>query len=398
MASVTESSEVVATAALVTDVLDRVAATTHRMHSAIARSGWNRLLPRSVRVLQESVTTGIYELVRLGIRAVGGVAGVALGSAPRTRTARPWSGGPRGRHLAGLLDGAFGDRLAEHHPALVGPMRIRVDGVDVDPEPATLAARFPDAAASLVVFLHGVIETEEWWTGATPGGDFASRLRADLGCTSVLLRYNSGRHVSDNGRDLADLLDALVAAWPRPVERLALVGHSMGGLVARSAVHQAAMRGSAWPDRTHHLVCLGTPLLGAPLERGANTAAWALRQFDETAPLAALLAARSAGIKDLRHGSLQRDDWHGVDPDAVTRAGTALPYLPPGNVQHSNLAATVIRDPGPLGHWIGDLLVPSSSALAPAPSARTHRIGGLRHGGLLTDDAVYARLLAWLST
>ena len=71
---------------------------------------------------------------------------------------------------------------------------------------------------------------------ARAGGE---RLVDDLGCTSVFVRYNTGRHISVNGRELSELLDALVRAWPREVEQIALVGHSMGGLVARSACFSA---------------------------------------------------------------------------------------------------------------------------------------------------------------
>jgi pimeloyl-ACP methyl ester carboxylesterase len=284
-------------------------------------------------------------------------------------------------------------------------MRVRVDGADLEPDPAVLARHYPAAATSVVEFVHGVIETDEWWSGPARaragdrtaiGEDFGTRLTHDLGCSTVQVRYNSGRHISENGADFADLLDELVTAWPRPIRRLALVGHSMGGLVARSALHQAFEQGRAWPHQTRHLVCLGTPHTGAPLERGANILAWGLRQFDESVPIAALLAARSAGIKDLRQGSLHQRDWHGADPDALHRDGAPHPYQPPASVQHSNLAATLSGNPGRLGHWIGDLLVPTGSALAPTPPARTHLIGGLRHGDLLTHDAVYAQLLNWL--
>ncbi len=389
--------EAAASALMVTDVLDRLTRTVHDMHRVIARRGVARLLPAPVRVAQEAATTVVYGLVRAGIAVTGGTTAAALDSAERTRTATPWSGTPRGRRLAGMLDGSFGDHLVRRHPVLAGPMRVRLAGADVETDPTALARHYPEAADSVVVFLHGVIETEEWWTDpAAVDGDFATRLTADLGCTCVQIRYISGRHVSDNGADLAELLEDLVTAWPRPVRQLALVGHSMGGLVARSALHQGTERGHTWPDRTRHLICLGSPLTGAPLERGANTLTWLLRRFDSSAPIAELLAARSAGIKDLRHGSIHELDWLGTDPDALQRVGGPRPYRPPAAVQHSNLAATLLRNPGPIGQWMGDLMVPTTSALAPTPPARTQRLGGLVHRDLLTDDAVYARLLDWL--
>ena len=206
-----------------------------------------------------------------------------------------------------------------------------------------------------MIFVHGVIETDEWWSGPARaragdptaiGEDFGTRLTRDLAST-VQIRYNSGRHVSHNGADLADLLDELVTAWPRPVRRLVLVGHSMGGLVARSALHQAFERGRTWPHRTRHLVCLGTPHTGAPLERGANALAWGLRQLDESAPFAALLAARSAGIKDMRHGA------------STSRTGTAPTRM------HCTETAALILTSHPRA---------SGTATSPQPSAEI-RVG-----------------------
>ena len=402
-----ELGEVATSAEIVSDLLGHLTVTTQRVHRAVARRGFARFLPGPVRAVQDTVTASVYGLVWAGITVVGTAVVEVLDSVERTRTARPFTTTPRGRQLAGVLNGAVGDRLQDHYPRLASPMRIRVDGVDAEPDVATLPRHFPAATGKVVVFVHGVIETEEWWNtparahagdpAAIPQ-DFGARLTRDLGCSSVHVRYNSGRHISDNGADLADLLERLVTAWPVPVRELALVGHSMGGLVARSALHQAYARHLAWSGRTRHLVCLGSPHTGAPLERGANILTAVLGGFDESAPIAALLAGRSAGIKDLRHGSLHRQDWHGRDPDALRPASSRHPYRPPDGVEHSNLAAAAWRAPGPLSDWVGDLLIPTTSALAPTPPARRCTIPGLHHRDLLTHDAVYTQLLGWLRT
>jgi PGAP1-like protein len=401
-----EPTEVGTSAEMVTDVLGHLTVTTQQIHRAVARRGLGSVLPRQIRVLQDSLTTGVYSLVRAGIAIVGTATATALDSLEPTRTARPWTSTPRGRRLAGMLNGAVGDHLHDRYRLLASPMRVRVDGADVEPDTAVLHGHYPAAAPRIVVLVHGVIETEEWWSGparARAGDrsaiceDFGTRLARDLGCSSVHVRYNSGRHISDNGSDLADLLDELIEAWPVPARELALVGHSMGGLVARSALHQAFARDHAWPRITRHLVCLGSPLTGAPLERAANTVTAVLRGFDESAPIAALLAGRSAGIKDLRYGSLHRQDWHGRDPDAVHREHQH-PYQPPDGAEHCNVAATIARAPGPLGYKIGDVLVPTASALSQTPPARTRLIPGLTHRDLLTHDEVYAQLASWLSS
>jgi pimeloyl-ACP methyl ester carboxylesterase len=247
------------------------------------------------------------------------------------------------------------------------------------------------------------METEHAWRF---GGrsSYGERLARDLGYSALELRYNSGRHVSENGRSLADLLDALVDAWPVEVEQIALVGHSMGGLVARSACFQAGEDGAGWVRRVRHVVSLGTPHLGAALEQAVHYASAALHALPETRPLARLLRRRSAGIRDLRHGSLVDEAWRDRDPDALRAAACREVPLLEG-ATHCFVAATITRSPKhPLGRLVGDwlVLVPSASG-----RGRTRRIpfrdehglhvGGATHFALLNHSAVYARLREWLA-
>jgi pimeloyl-ACP methyl ester carboxylesterase len=275
----------------------------------------------------------------------------------------------------------------------------------VAPEPDAVAAAFPAPTPRLVVFLHGLMETEfAWRLGERRSGQtYGSSLARDLPCTPVYVRYNSGRHVSENGASLADLLEALVAAWPLPVSEIALVGHSMGGLVARSGCHLAAERGDAWVGRVRHVVSLGTPHLGAPLARGVHYASSALGTLPETRPLAGLLRRRSAGIRDLRQGSLVDADWRDRDPDALRAVACEEVPLLEGAV-HCFVSATLTTDPKhPVGRLIGDTLVLESSASGRSRSRRIGfddehgmHVGGTHHLALLNHPAVYPRLREWL--
>src|SRR5207249_9337354 len=130
--------------------------------------------------------------------------------------------------------------------------------------------------------------------------DHGRMLRAALGWTPVYARYNSGRHIDANGADLAVALEQLVAGWPVRVKSLHLVGHSMGGLVARAAVRHAGGAKMRWPRRLGSMVFIGTPHQGAPLERMGNWVQALLRAAPYAAPLAQLAGVRSAGITDLR--------------------------------------------------------------------------------------------------
>jgi pimeloyl-ACP methyl ester carboxylesterase len=261
----------------------------------------------------------------------------------------------------------------------------------------------------MAVFVHGLFETEAAWSPSerrqrTRGAvDFGGRI-IDLGFTPLYVRYNSGLRIFDNGARLSTLLDELVAAWPVPVDEIAIVGHSMGGLVARSACHHADVVSADWVMPARHVFGLGAPHFGAPLERGVNAVAFGLRTMPETRGFARLLNTRSAGVKDLRFGSLLEDDWTDVDPDGfLTGRAAEVPFLE--HVNYYFVAATVTKNRNhPLGLVVGDLLVQFSSASGdsrrrrlPFPIEHGHHVGGVNHVDLLTDPGVWAQLEHWLT-
>jgi pimeloyl-ACP methyl ester carboxylesterase len=194
-----------------------------------------------------------------------------------------------------------------------------------------------------------------------------------------------------------------VRAWPVEVQSIAIVGHSMGGLVARSACHQAHEREQAWVRDVRHVISLGTPHLGAPLEQGAHYAAVALHRLPETRMLSSLLRKRSAGIRDLRHGSLVDEDWRGRDPEALRAAACKeVPLLPWAT--HCFVSATVTRDARhPVGRLLGDILVLVPSATGRGRTRRIpfrdehgHHVSATHHLALLNHPEVHARLREWL--
>ena len=184
-----------------------------------------------------------------------------------------WTRSHAGNVALGALNGLWGDRLAAVGSELSVDMALRHAGADVPIEPAALRRIYPAATGRVAVFVHGLCETEHAWSPSERkqrqrnACRFGDRL-VDLGFISLYIRYNSGLHIADNGCRLSRLLDELSAAWPTPIEEIALVGHSMGGLVARSACHQADLGGARWVEQARHVFGLGTPHFGAPLERG----------------------------------------------------------------------------------------------------------------------------------
>jgi hypothetical protein len=397
--------------------LGGVTSRVHELHGGIAGRVFAAVGPagRPVQLTHDAISGLAYAAVRGGLHAAALAGGaLAAGAAGRdTGTRRRLDDSPAARTALAVLNGVHGDLVQRQAPALAPRMALRQDGRDVPADPAALRRAYPQATGRVVAFLHGLTETESSWgyraerRHGHPGTTYGTLLRRDLGMTAVYLRYNSGLHISDNGRQLRDLLARLVAAWPVPLRDLALVGHSMGGLVARSALHQGGGTAGAepWTRLVRDTITLGTPHLGAPLERGVHRLTHLLGRLPETRPLARVLAARSAGIKDLRHGTLVEADWSGRDLDAP--GGAPHTHLPlPAWARHSVVLATVPRNPaGPAAEVVGDLLVPPRSACGDTgderrlafPADRVLRLGGLHHLDLLNHPLVYAQIRRWLA-
>jgi pimeloyl-ACP methyl ester carboxylesterase len=240
-----------------------------------------------------------------------------------------------------------------------------------------------------VVLMHGLCMNHRLWQRREH--DHGAMLARELGYTPVYLHYNSGRAIVDNGREFAGLMQRLLDAWPVPLERVVLLTHSMGGLVARSALQQAAEAGLAWPQRVDDLVFLGTPHHGAPLERAGHGLDLLLSATPYAAPLARLGRVRSAGITSLRHGQLLAEPGH-------------VPL--PAHVRCYAVAASLGDREGDLKHrLLGDGLVPLESALGHHKSAaQTLHIAperqwvgyGINHMELLNHPGVAAQLQQWL--
>ncbi|MCZ8219793.1 MAG: alpha/beta hydrolase [Acidovorax sp.] len=303
------------------------------------------------------------------------------------------------------LNGVMGDRLQQDNNPLCTQMGWYQQGLPLDVQ--ALGA-LGTASGKLLVLVHGLCMNDLQWQHG--GHDHGTHLAQALGYTPVYLRYNTGQHISTNGAELSAQLESLVASWPVPVTELAVLAHSMGGLVVRSACHHAAAtqaRGtSGWLPRLRQVVFLGTPHHGAPLERAGNWVDVLLGSTPYSRPFARLAQLRSAGITDLRYGHVLDADWQGRDrfrrrPDPRT----PLP-LPTGVACYA-VAATLATRRSPVAErLVGDGLVPLHSALgihddagrglgfAKDRQAVFYRLG---HLALLGDAGVARQLVKWMA-
>jgi triacylglycerol lipase len=315
------------------------------------------------------------------------------------------------------LNGVVGDFLEARGNPLATGMRLRHGGRPLELGQAELRAALPGATGKLVIFVHGLGCSDSVWIPSAssieapmPGPmSFADELARAHGYTSLYVRYNSGLHISENGRELARLLSELHAAYPVAIESIALVGHSMGGLVARSAAHHAGELGEAWLPQLEHVLSIGTPHFGAPLARAGHVVSSLAALFDTAATQvsAKVLRARSAGIKDLSFGALLdsdwRDDWRaGKAEGSLFAPGSGACRFVEG-VAYGYIAAR-FRPVGARGaEWIGDLLVhlPSASGRHESPTRHIpfhmgHVVDGAHHVALTTHPDVYRQLERFL--
>ena len=354
------------------------------MHGAIV----DAILPGTAA---QKTAGGSAAAVYAAIQTITGLVGDGLDAmvASLASTSEQAHSTPEREAVLAALNGIVGHHLAETRNPLAIPMTLRQNGVPLQFEAQT--------GSRVLVLAHGLCMNDLQWTRS--GHNHGAALAAEFGWTPVYVNYNSGLHVSTNGRAFAAMLEALVGQWPEPISELAIIGHSNGGLLARSAHYYGTQAGHRWPRLLRSIVFLGTPHHGSLLERGGNWLHVLLAMTPYSAPLASIASIRSAGITDLRYGNLLDEDWHDTDrfhPNGDRRR--ALP-LPEGIL----CFAIAANQTG--GDVFGDGLVGVDSALgrhsdplrALAFPASHQWVGSeMNHWDLLSHPSVYTHIRKWL--
>ncbi|MGA9595419.1 MAG: alpha/beta fold hydrolase [Acidimicrobiia bacterium] len=354
--------------------VDRLSTTVEEMHTAIVRPWFRMAGPAEseLRGAYISAASGVYRSVRAVASIAGRVTDIVRGGSQTEPTRRSDA-------VQAFANAVWGDEMERRGSSMAIGMGVRDrSGVIVDLDPSSLAEAFPDASGRLVVLLHGLGQTERCFSpsGTTPG---LAEALASSSFTPVLVRYNSGRAVAVNGRDLSALLEEVVARWPVPVTELALVGHSMGGLVGRAAIASGRSNAGRWVGTVRHVVTIATPHAGSPIEKGVEATFRALMVAPQTRALGGFLAQRSEGIRDLHSGAHLPPTFAGINLLVIASVMTE-------DVSH------------PIGSLFGDLVVTPGSATGGGRVVANDKtlIGGRRHHEILADPSIPDRILEWI--
>ena len=380
------------------DAITGITNIVERMHETIAGTA----LPADTSQPHGFIAATVYSTIRSVQGVMRGGIDLALGALPSAASI-PLPSNAEIRTTA-ALNGVFGDHLEASGNPLATDMTLMTPTHALSLDSEALALALPQASPHLVILVHGLSLSELGWNrnGATSVG---SRLQDELGCTPLYLRYNSGRHISTNGQEFEQQLEQLCQAWPVPLQSLSLIGHSMGGLVIRSACCYGQRNQSRWLQHLQRVACLGSPHHGSPLEKAGHALDVFMQKIPYTAPLA-FSRHRSAGIKDLRHGDLLDEDWQGHDLDQPRPAPhKVVPLLP--RVDYYFAAASLGKHhDDPLGHLLGDLLVRKDSAMGAHDNelrklnikAENCRVFHEKnHFDLIDDEQVQQQIVDWFS-
>ena len=300
------------------------------------------------------------------------------------------------KKLVNVLNGVMGDHLVNNQNALAIPMMLYTQ--DGKPQSESLSGR-------IAILCHGLCMSHLSWQ-AQADNDLGEAIHVSQPDTTVLyLDYNTGRRISRSGRKFSQLLQALVDDNP-DISQIDLVGHSMGGLVSRSALFYGEQDRLDWIKRVGNLITLGSPHHGAVLERIGNYVQDIIAKLPFAGSLAKLGDMRSAGIIDLRHGSIRDADWKALEGRSVLPQDFRHPARLPSGIKTYFVASALLEThyDSKVTDLLGDSLVSVASALGEddaehalfVPDGHKAIFYGVNHMNLIHSRRVREQVVEWL--
>ncbi len=350
----------------------------------------------------QTKTTGITGLVYRNIRSITKLAGVGIDTLLKqlSNIIGEQDFSPAREAVLSALNGVLGDYLVKKKNPLAITMQFRQNGKPIDEQ--TLIQEVKKTNGKLAIIIHGLCMNDLQWNRQEH--NHAELLAKDIGLTPVYVHYNTGLHISENGKNFTELIETISAKLPQRT-KIFIIAHSMGGLVSRSAFHYGKIVGHLWINKLKKIVFLGTPHHGSPLEKGGNWIDIILDSNPYSAPFSRLGKIRSCGITDMRYGNITDEDWEGYDrfePSGDNRISVPLPQ----KIKCYAIAATTVKESSKIGdNLIGDGLVTINSAFGEHKNTKykllfpkNHKwiARDMNHMDLLNNKEVYNKIKKWL--
>ena len=393
-------SELRGLSSLLTDATTGVTESAQDLHKRILMPSF--LPDTPIRKLIALITDLVYSGVKGVTRLVGkGVDKSWEQINPKLRINLPFK---EKEQLIAILNGIVGDYLVENSNPLATEMEVFYQGKALDLGDTSDLNFDPIVNGKILLMVHGLCMDYGCWTRKEH--NHGELIAAELGSTPLYLNYNSGLHISANGKKLNSLLEKIIESWPVPIQEITILAHSMGGLLMRSAMHYATEEENNWQNLLEKIVFIGTPHHGSPVERIGNYTHHLLNSIHYTKPFGKLARLRSAGISDLRHGNLRDEDWEHADRFKHHKDQR----LQSNNQKVENfycIAASLAKDGDELtSSKAGDGLVLPKSAfgenddskkdLGILDSNKSH-FSATGHFDLLSSKEVYRQIRLWLT-
>lgn len=357
------------------------------------------------RVWNQGISSRVYSIVK-GITLLVGHS-LAFAIDQSNHLLHPKSAQPLPNYLSQLVDvlnGVMGDHLENKKNPLALPMMLYTNG-GLPIAKSNQVSQSQVLSGKVVIILHGLCMGYVNWQPTNEQGLGQRIIKAQPETSVLYLNYNTGRRISTNGREFSALLQQLIVTHPG-ISDITLIGHSMGGLVSRSALYYGEQAQQQWVKKTKKLITLGTPHHGAVLERIGNTVQQTISKLPFAGSLGKLGDIRSTGIIDLRHGSVRDEDWQSLATRSVLpdsqRHFTPLPE----HIAAYFLAASLSEegDSSKVSYLLGDGLVNIHSALGEnigdhsldVPEEHKAVFYGIGHLALLSDEQVLDQTINWL--
>ncbi len=304
-------------------------------------------------------------------------------------------------YIESALNGVMGDKLEDRKSKRAIQPNFRVKNKDVSAEDLKIEESLQKSDGKVILFIHGLMADEVLWEEPTRGKKgYGPRLAEEKNYCVLYVRYNTGRHISENGRSISRLINTLASTYPNVIKSITIIAHSMGGLVIRSSCHYAGIEGHTWTKKIDRIFLIGVPNDGAFLEKLGHLTTSILRNIwnFQTKLIAKIADERSNGIKDLRWGFLVDEDWQ--NPNANDLVGVKRTEIPPlEGVKYFIIVGTLMENENNvISQYFGDGLVGKKSATGESSSILNSQeeafleyrvFPKINHISILTDDTIY---------